>query len=443
MNRIEINTGLGKVIGTEEDGICIFEGIPYAVTERFEMPKPYPEWEEFDTRRTPLDCYQYLAFRDESTGPDSFYHKEFRNSQEFRFGESPMTMNIIAEKNAEKQPVLVFIHGGGFETGTVSELPYGKCTEYAKYGIVYVSLGYRLNVFSLYEGNNYGLHDMVFGLNWIHEHIADFGGDPEKITVMGQSAGAMSIMNLMYSHALKGIIKGAVLMSGAGAVPRLTKPWTKEQSLPFWAGVRKRAGVETTEELKKIPADALWNAWYDESRENWSFQAVQPSIDGTIIPDLPQKVIKKKNYLDVPMIVGVTSQDFMPYIIYDMAIGWAMKKFRHGSAPVYGYLFDRELPGKSYKAFHGADLWYMFGNMDKCWRPFEKTDYDLKDEMVHYVANFVKYQNPNGGGLPYWQPVSRGNKHFRHFGGEEKHHISPIKIRKKMDHTFARDKGPM
>ena len=443
MNRTEIETGLGKVIGTVDKGVCMYRGIPYAVTERFEAPKPYPKWDVFDATEIETDCYQYLTYRDESTGPDAFYHKEFRSDQEFKFAESPMTMNIIARENAEKDPVLVFIHGGGFETGTVGELPYGTCTEYAKHKIVFVSLGYRLNVFSLYESGNYGLQDMVFGLRWIYDHIADFGGDPDKITIMGQSAGAMSIMNLLYTQDLKWIVKGAVLMSGAGAVPLITKPWTKEKSLPFWEGVRRRAGVETTEEFKKLPPEVIWEAWYEESRENWSFQAVQPGIDGKIIPDLPQRVILKREYLDVPMIVGVTSQDFMPYIIYDMAIGWAMKHVRHGKSPVYGYLFDRHLPGESFKAFHGSDLWYMFGNMDKCWRPFEQIDYDLKDEMVHYVANFVHFKNPNGGGLPYWRPVSRLHRSFRHFSDGSTHKISPLAIRRKMDHTFVKDKGPM
>ena len=399
MNRIEINTGLGRIIGTVNKGICMYRGIPYAVTERFEEPKPYPEWDVFDATQTETDCYQYLTYRDESEGPDAFYHKEFRSDQEFKFAESPMTMNIIASENAKDHPVLVFIHGGGFETGTVGELPYGTCTEYAKHNIVFVSLGYRLNVFSLYESGNYGLQDMVFGLKWIKEHIADFGGDPDKITIMGQSAGAMSIMNLLYTQELKWIVKGAVLMSGAGAVPIFTKPWTKIKSLPFWEGVRRRAGVETTEEFKKLPAR--------------------------------------------PMVVGITSQDFMPYIIYDMAMGWAMKRVKQGSSPVYGYLFDRHLPGNSFKAFHGSDLWYMFGNMDKSWRPFEKFDYDLKDQMVQYIANFVYFQNPNGGGLPYWPPVSRRNRLFRLFGGKSKRMISPVQIRRKLGHTFVRDKGPM
>ena len=443
MEKITIDTKLGKVTGTLENGVCIYRGIPYAVTERFRMPKPYPKWEEFDATRGETDCYQYLSYLDESEGPDAFYHKEFRDGHETRFAESPMTMNIIAREGADRDPVLVFIHGGGFETGTVGELPYGRCTEYAKHNVLFVSLGYRLNVFSLYETGNYGLHDMVFGLKWIKKHIADFGGDPDRITVMGQSAGAMSIMNLMYSQALKDVVKGAIMMSGAGMVPRLTKPWTKEEAKPFWANVRKRAGVKTTEEFRKLPHEVIWKAWYEESRENWSFQAVQPGIDGKIIPDLPQKVVRARSYLDVPMIVGVTSQDFMPYIIYDMAIGWAMKTVRHGRSPVYGYMFDRELPGNSFRSFHGSDLWYMFGSMDEAWRPFGKIDHELKDLMVHYVANFVKHGTPNGDGLPYWRRVSRTHRSFRHFDGHSSGTVTPLQCRKKMDHTFARDKGPM
>ncbi|MBQ4374176.1 MAG: carboxylesterase family protein, partial [Erysipelotrichales bacterium] len=157
MQKVTIETSLGKVTGIEENDVWMFKGIPYAVTERFELPKPYPKWDEFDATDTEIDCYQYLTYRDESKGQDAFYHKEFRSDREFKFAESPMTMNIITKKNAKNHPVLVFIHGGGFETGTVGELPYGTCTEYAKHDVLFVSLGYRLNVFSLYECGNYGL----------------------------------------------------------------------------------------------------------------------------------------------------------------------------------------------------------------------------------------------------------------------------------------------
>ena len=443
MSLITIETVCGRITGTEQDGVCLFRGIPYAVTKRFGLPEPVPAWDELNAADLPVDCWQYLAFREESSGPDAFYHREFRPDGTYRFDESPMTLNIVAAKEAKGQPVLVFIHGGGFETGTVGELPYGDCREYAGRGIVFVSLGYRLNVFSLYEGGNYGLHDMIFGLKWIKEHIAAFGGDPERITVMGQSAGAMSIMDLLYSQALKGIVKGAVCMSGGGMVPKLAKPWTKKESLPFWAGVRKRAGAGSPDEFKALPADRIWNAWYDESRESWSFQAVQPSIDGTVIPKLPQDVAREGSYLDIPMIVGVTSQDFMPYVIFEMAYGWAKLHARQGKAPVWGYMFDRALPGNSYKAFHGSDLWYMFGNMDRSWRPFEKADFALKDMMVSYVAQFVKNGDPNGGGLPAWPSVTKTQHKFRLLDGKSDGLISPMKCRLKEYHSFLRDKGPM
>ncbi len=439
MNKVTIETGLGRVTGSVENGIRIFRGIPFAVTERFELPKPCPKWEEFDATEKETDCYQYASFRQET----SFYYKEFREGWEFKYAESPMTLNVIADEKAEKQPVLVFIHGGGFETGNVGEMPYGITTEYAKHGIVYVSLGHRLNVFSLYETGNYGLHDMVFGLRWVYEHIADFGGDPERITVMGQSAGAMSIMDLIYTKTLQGIVKGAVLMSGAGMVPKLAKPSTKEEFAPFWAKVRERAGAKTEEKFKTLPPDVIWNAWYEESRANGSFSVLQPGIDGTIIPKLPQEVAKEGSYLDIPMIVGITSQDFMPYLIYEMASGWAKLHVKRGGAPVYGYMFDRALPGNSFKAFHAADLWYMCGNMDKSWRPFEETDKKLKDQMIAYTANFVKKADPNGEGLPAWAPVSKTNKNFRLFDGVSDGMIKPMQCRKKLYHSFLKDKGPM
>lgn len=439
MEKVTIDTGLGKVTGTKEKGVRIFRGIPFAVTERFELPKPYPAWEELDATGPETDCFQYSSYREET----SFYYHEFREGWTFHYAESPMTLNIISPEKAEKLPVLVFIHGGGFETGNVGELPYGICTEYAKHGIVYVSLGHRLNVFSLYETGNYGLHDMVFGLRWVKEHIADYGGDPEQITIMGQSAGAMSIMDLLYTKTLYGIVKGAVTISGGGMVPKIARPYTKEEFAPFWANVRKRAGAATEEEFKMLPDSMIWDAWYEESRATDGFHVKQPGIDGVIIPKLPQDVAKEGSYLDIPMIMGITSQDFMPYLIFEMAMGWAKLHVKNGGAPVYGYMFDRALPGNRFKAFHAADLWYFCGNMDQCWRPFEKLDFDLKDEMIAYVANFVKRQDPNGAGLPSWAPISKKNKNFRLFDGVSDGMIRPMQCRKKLYHSFLKDKGPM
>ncbi|MBR2389276.1 MAG: carboxylesterase family protein, partial [Mogibacterium sp.] len=144
MKKVTIETGLGKVTGTEEKGIRMFRGIPYAVTERFELPKPYPEWVEFDATGQETDCFQFRAYHKESIGRYWFYHSEFRYGQDipdWKFAESPMTLNVITRADADKDPVLVYIHGGSFENGSVGEHPYGTSTEYAERGIVYVSLG--------------------------------------------------------------------------------------------------------------------------------------------------------------------------------------------------------------------------------------------------------------------------------------------------------------
>jgi para-nitrobenzyl esterase len=121
----------------------------------------------------------------------------------------------------------------------------------------------------------------------------------------------------------------------------------------------------------------------------------------------------------------------------------AMRNAKKGRAPVYGYLFDRELPGNKFKAYHAADLWYMFGNMDRCWRKFEQTDFDLSAQMIEYVAQFAKSGNPNREGLPEWQPVTKNQKGFRLFDGKSDGYIYPFGCRKKMWHTFLKDKGPM
>lgn len=439
-----VKTGCGPIRGREEGGVRLFRGIPYARTERFTMPQPIQPWTEpFDATGPEIDCWQYSSFNDESQDENPFYYEEFRPGRDFVYAESPMTLNIIAPAGGENCPVLVFIHGGGHETGTVGELPYGSSTEYARRGVILVSVGYRLNVLHLYRSRNYGLHDQIAAIRWVREHIADFGGDPERICLMGQSAGAMSVMDLCYSDALRGIVKGAVMMSGGGLVPAFTKGWTPEESRAFWDGVERRAGVAGEEELKKLPIERLWRAWYAESRENWSYAAVQPGIDGTVIPELPQKLRRSGKILNIPMILGVTSQDFMPYVIYEMAYFFALWSADRKRCPVYGYLFDRTPPGNKYRAFHAADLWYMFGNMEHSWRPWEETDFRLKDQMIDYVVNFVRRGDPNGAGLPVWSAFTGLNRGFRHFDGADEGMVGPAFCRRKMWETTLKDKGPM
>ena len=430
MDRI-IDTKVGKIKGYYKDDNRIeYNGIPYAITNRFELPKPYIIDGIYDTKNPVLDCVQYGTYNDNS---EEFYEKEFRRGLTFNYVESPMTLSIITPIEAKNSSVLIFIHGGGFENGMVNEYPFGGSNEYAKRNIILVSIGYRLNVLSLYRNLNLGLHDQLFAINWVYQNIEAFGGNKDNITIMGQSAGAMSITDLLYTKKLDGIVKSAIMVSGGGMIPSMLGPLTKEKFKPFWDDVDKNAGIMDPRELKTIDMERLWRAWYDRSRNKWGFRTVQPGIDGEIIKDKPQKLFKNKEELDIPIMLGVTSQDFIAPIIYHLALNWAKDNDKKKKSNVYCYFFDRALPGDNYKAFHASDLWYLFGNMDKSFRPFDEIDNKLKDTMIDYVANFINYHNPNGVGLNEWMPTTRKFRQFKYFSGrDDDSYIKPIKAKKKV-----------
>ena len=438
MNEI-VKTKGGLVKGYEANDSYVFRGIPYAETLRFELPKEY-KWEgTFDATKGETDIYQYQSYMKD----ESFYGKEFGEEREFTYADSPMTLNIITPKNASKLPVLIFIHGGGFETGTVGAKPYGITFEYSKRVIVYVSIGYRMTVFGWYRNMNFGLYDQEFAIKWVYQNIEAFGGDKDNITIAGQSAGAMSVIDLLLTKRLEGIVKGGIVMSGAGPLPNLLGPKEKEKTDWFWDNVEKGAGCETLDDLKKCDPEVLWKSYYTERSKGVPLYLQQPGIDGTIIPKAPSKCFKEKLELDVPIIVGVTGQDFMPLVIYLLALKWAKDNAKKHKSPIYGYFFDKTPPGGDFKAYHAVDLWYAFGNMDKCWREFTEDDYKLKDLMIDYFASFIKTKNPNNENLKEWNPVTKKFKGFRYFNGLDDGYILPRKAKKIHLNVLLKDHGPM
>lgn len=427
----------GKLKARNMDGILFARGVPFAVTERFQPPVKITQWPgTLDATRIEIDCYQRSSFEDTC---DSFYYKEFRQGQEFQFAESPMTMNIITPSTEGKRPVLLFIHGGAFEAGAVGELPYGSSTEYAKRGIVLVSVGYRLNVFGMHGGCNYLLMDQITAVDWVIDNIAAFGGDPANITIMGQSAGAMCITDLLCSGRLEGKVQHAIMMSAAGVVPRIATPVTREKSLEYW----NRMDAFVDGDPKDVKPETLFRAWQEvKSHYKYikSIRLSQPCIDGTILTESQRKTVKSGRFQNIPIMVGVTSQDFVPVFLYEMALRLGLACSRLGHDPVYCYFFDRVLPGNRYKAFHASDLWYMFGNMDKSWRPFEEADYSLAAEMMDEVASFCKTGKPADS---KWLPISKRQKGFRLFDGVSNGLVNPAFCRKKAIHTMLKDPGPM
>ena len=439
-----IETAHGKVKGEKRQEGYIYHSVPYAKTERFTDPKPYNWHDVFDATKKQVNCHQRFEYVDEAA-ENGFYYREFDYMRDSDYSESPMTMTIITPLEGEKLPVVAYVHGGSFENGCIEDMPFGDSFEYAKRGIILVSIGYRLNVFGLYDTGNYGLKDQVFAIDWLKENISAFGGDGEHIILMGQSAGAMCITDLLNSEVLEGKIKGAVLMSGGGVLPKIAGAATQQENHPFWLKVMEEAGCENEEQLKAVGPKTLWQAWYNVSRNKKyaNMHTMQPGVDGKFITETPQAVYKKLEDIDVPLMIGITSQDMLPFMILGMGLKWGVRNAKHNRSKVYGYLYDHTMPGEVYKAYHAADLWFMFGNLKKCWRPLTDVDYQLSKKMIDYNANFIKTLNPNGVGLERWPAIDKGMKKYRYFGDDERVLIGPMAIRKKLFHTMFKDKGPI
>jgi carboxylesterase type B len=444
MAEIIIDTPCGKIKGSSDGKTDIFKGIRYAESERFSMPVITERWSGiYDAVYPGPECYQYASFM-ESGDENAFYRDEFYNKEDrFKYEENALTLNIISPSDQHDLPVIAYIHGGGFETGTTSGLPIGYTDEYAKRKIILVSIGYRLNVFSLYRGKNLGLFDQICALIWIKKNIKAFGGDPDKVTVMGQSAGAMSITDLCMTDLTDGLFRAAVMISGAGPVPNIFRPETPEELNEFWNAVMRRAGASDDEEMKKIPPEKLWNAWFTTARNTKGFGHAQPAIDGRIIRRRPEEALSRGEEKDIPYLISITSQDFMTGVIFEMAYRWAAQRKKHSSKPVYGYFFDRTPPGDKYKAFHACDLWYLFGNMEKSWRKFEDKDRKLSKLMIDYVAEFAGNGMISSDNLPEWKPMGENGMKMKIFDTEKEGYITPKECRMRMAKTALLDKGPM
>lgn len=442
MKTTTIETLKGQLIGEEKANCVVYTSVPYARTERFEDPKEIANWTLFDATAKPKNCHQRFEYVDESQ-EQGFYYREFDYWRDSDYVEDVMTCTIITPKKPmESCPVICFVHGGSYENGHSEDCPFGDTDEYAKRGVIVVSIGYRLNVFGLYDSGNYGLKDIIFAVKWVKENIASFHGDPKRIILMGQSAGAMAVYNILLSNRLQGVISGAVMMSGLGILPPMIAPKTKEENHWFWYELMLRCGCQNEDELKKIDHAILWKNWYDLKAEKGNIAISLPAIDHDLLKQHPNQIVKNQQDQDVPLIVGVTSQDMFPLMIFDLALGVGKKRIQYNRCNVYGYFFDVEPPGNYYKAFHGCDLWYLFGNFQKSWRPFDQTDERISSMMIDYIVNFVKKGDPNGSSLPNWPALSKQNRMFRWFNKGQQVMISPGQARLKLWWSFFKDRGP-
>ncbi|MCD8341845.1 MAG: carboxylesterase family protein [Clostridiales bacterium] len=427
-----IQTPCGAITGTtcQWPGVISYRGIRYATAGRWEYPTVVTHWEgTYDATQYGACSYQPRAFYDEAQMPEkAFYYNEFRKGEHYDYSEDCLFLNIWTPEDAgpdSRLPVIFYIHGGGFTGGCGHEKHFDGPVWPTK-GVIGVTINYRLGPMGFVclpelaeesgRTGNYALYDQLAALQWVHDNISAFGGDPANVTLMGQSAGAMSVQQLVLSPLVRGLAAKAV-MSSAGGVNKMFDVKPAADNYSFWQGVMARAGCADLAAFRALPPDALFAAWQAEQKaQKAAGMSCAPCLDGNLIPCTNAESVKSGSALNIPYLLGTNSEDIMPPIIFRMAKGWCRLQADQGRQPSYTWFFDRQLPGDDCGAWHSSDLWYWFGTLDHCWRPMTDHDWALTGEMTDYLTNFAKTGDPNGAGLTQWLPIQKGQSKVLRLG---------------------------
>jgi len=405
----KFKTSLGTFIYNERDKSNEFLGIKYANANRFEYANLIDKYgKSYDATKMGASCTQKRTYNAHLDVPARlFYHNEFRRDLAFEYSEDCLFLNIWTPKEDGIYPVMVFIHGGGFDSGSISEHPFDG-NSLANKGIIVVTIQYRVGPFGYLTNEelskrngrdgNFGLDDQYKALLWVKKNISEFKGNPECITVAGQSAGAMSIQYLTLYKECKGLFHRAIMMSGGGLWPKFSLPKPCETTRWYWDEVIKLSGCKNIDEFKTLPADKMFLAIEQQiakSKNNTYY--MMPVIDNYYLTDSVDVLIN--NPMDIDYMLGYTNNDLFTLILANMAIKYTKK------VNGYLYFFDVDAKGDKNKAFHSSDLRYMFNVFDDSWRPYDDKDKEISNLMMDYFVQFVKTGNPNKDGLPVWNKV--------------------------------------
>ena len=429
----------GRIAGVEQDGYTVFWGVPYAqppVGElRWRAPREPLPWE---------GVYQADSFPNRSmqgAGAGGFYDKEFYDEPEYMtpLSEDSLYLNIWtpAERPGEKRPVAFWIHGGAFMNGFGHEKEFDGAA-YCKRGVILVTINYRLGPFGFLAhpwlsrenaaggspavSGNYGILDQIAALKWVRANIDAFGGDPDNITVFGQSAGCMSVQTLVSSPLTRGMIAKAILQSGVGLNYDHPLARAEQEGVEFAAN----AGASSLEEMRALSAEQVMMAAGPVAMKGFTTMRLvyTPVIDGVVLEDGYDAAIEQGKLHDIPYMAGSTKEDITtspdevakgrPGIVYEGCKKWGQALLDNHRAPAWLYYFTHQLPGDDAGAFHSSELWYIFGTCGRCWRPFTEADAALSEQMADCWTNFMKTGNPNGAGLARWEPY-RGDGDIKIF----------------------------
>ena len=442
-----VNTKYGNIAGVDCGNYVVYRGIPYAKAPigslRWKAPEDPDKFEgTFMADKFAAKCPQ---FEQDPAGPQMGfnYGNEFYSKEEFKrpMSEDCLYLNIWTPANCTKAsalPVAFYIHGGAFMSGYSSEEEFDG-ESYADKGVILVTIGYRLGVFGFLAhewlsqenqngiSGNYGILDQIKALEWVYENISAFGGNPDNITVFGQSAGSMSTQVLVSSDLTKNMISKAILQSGISCESDfLITPNLKEE-MGYGKNFVELTGASSISELRALSTEELMKCqdkfMLDCFQKGLGFVFV-PTVDGYLLSKSVKEVYDKGLMKKIPYITGFVGNDIgqteddakanKPGVIEDECKKWAIKAEDATGEPVFVYSFEYNLPGDDSGPFHSSELWYTFGTYKRSWRPMGEHDAKLSEDMVSYWTNFMKYGKPSKDENE-WGAYTKENKNVKVF----------------------------
>ncbi|NJB85334.1 para-nitrobenzyl esterase [Lewinella marina] len=456
----EVANGVLEGHYSTRTGVQRYLGIPFAAPPvgdlRWRPPQPAADWEgvrpakEFGPRPVQRYIYDDMRFRSPEVSEDCLY----------------LNVWTPAKKGESGLPVLVYFYGGGFSAGSGDEGRYDG-ERLAQEGVVVVTPNYRLNVFGFLahpeltaesargSSGNYGLLDQAAALQWVRDNIAAFGGDPQRITIAGESAGSMSVSLQMVSPLSRDLLAGAVGQSGAAVNPQRPVPPLAEGE-EWGKKFLEATGYSAIAELRKAPTRDIYEAYV-----YGNLGGPPVVVDGHFITEEPTVTFRNRKQAQIPLMAGWTSterpwgqfpttpeayrkmvaeqypgnaDELVKYypadrpslsaieLVSDMWIvlgtwNWADLQRRYSDQPVYRYRFDQIRPplkGETRQqeppgAAHATDIEYFLDNLELSDQySWEEDDHAAAATMLTYLANFVKSGNPNGENLPEWPALEEG-----------------------------------